>query len=73
MFYFMLPIAKHMKRKGVKTQDELAECAKVSTGTMSKLMNKKGCTSINLKTLIAVCNVLDVNVWKVVREAESHE
>ena len=70
MFYFYDPIRKRMKRKGLGTQDELAECAKVSTGTMSKLMKRGGCNSVNMKTLTAVCNVLEIQVWRMVKEAE---
>lgn len=71
MFYFTKPIKVRMAKAGINSQRALAEKTGVSLGTISNLMNPNGCASVNLGTLITICDCVGGKVWQLVKEAES--
>lgn len=68
MFYFREPLLKLLKRRKID-QVQLARSADVSQGLITKIMDWRGCDSINLSSLAKVCEALDTNVWLLVKKA----
>lgn len=72
MLYFRKPLQRLMSKKKLD-QVALVKKSGISQGVITKLMNKKGCNSVNLGTLITLCESLDTDVWKLVRSATPKE
>lgn len=63
-----------LKLKGIMaekeiTQKYLADCLNVTQGTLSVALNGEA-DYINLRVLDSICQVLEVEVWGVIKEAE---
>ena len=72
MFYFRKPLQRLMNKKKLD-QVSLVKESGISQGVITKLMNKRGCTSINLVSLHTLCDHLDTEVWKLVRSATKED
>lgn len=48
-------------RKGIKSENKLAECVRINQSRMTKITNNK-IIDVDVKTLVAICLVLELNL-----------